>query len=411
MKLKGEWRVTTHTRPDEDAIVSVALLRYAGVKITSYWFYKEGDESLPPQWQFKNILWIDRGRRDLDHHGIPAKTSAQIVAEELGLEEEWIQPILRHVKRVDLEGRSEPFDLADITKAISRNKTSDQEIIEEGVRIAEALMIFHEKSLQRDNAFVAGIIKDVAEKIPKVRRYLQLLSNPKFQRSCDLVEILCGEKELHGEESAKNLGKRILNYIAADIDKYEKAKEEVRAAEKIVVNIRRKLFIVAGESNNPKFNTAAREIGAAMVIQKNSQGQVQIFFNNQVLRPEIIARVSEDLIEILRVKEILLDPTKKIPQNRATLRQPGKIPEVPQWYFLVGERGGRLILNGSLTSPEVPRSKIPFNEIIEFAADVLRHHSNGARGGLGRFPSNESRCRGNATIDKAKKENAPKIVP
>jgi len=63
----------------------------------------------------------------------------------------------------------------------------------------------------------------------------------------------------------------------------------------------------------------------------------------------MIEKISEDLIELLRLREISLDPMRKLPQRENALRKPEKIEEVPEWYLFIGERGGRLILNGSLT--------------------------------------------------------------
>jgi hypothetical protein len=37
----------------------------------------------------------------------------------------WMKPIIGHVHRSDLQGRSEPFDLGDMTKAISRELNDD----------------------------------------------------------------------------------------------------------------------------------------------------------------------------------------------------------------------------------------------------------------------------------------------
>lgn len=365
--------MATHTKPDEDVIVSVTLLKIAGITIEGYWFRKEGDESFPPQLIFKDILWVDRGRQIFDHHGIQGKTSTQIVAEELGIaKENWIQPILRHVYRSDLEGRSEPMDISDITKAISREIKDDEKIMMLGVEIANSLINFHKNNMERDNKLAMSIIEKYfkgKEMPPRIRQYYHLLKNPRFQRSCDFVEILVGSGK-----KAEEFGETILTYIEADIQKYQLAIEEVKEAQKVIVSVPLGWFIVAGISNNPKFNVAAREIKAALVIQKNTDGHVQIYFNQKVLPSQIIASVSEDLIEILRLREISLKK-EKLPSNKKILRSPAKISEVPEWYLFVGERGGRVILNGSLTSPEIPASNIAFSEIIEFALNVLCHYA------------------------------------
>jgi hypothetical protein len=356
--------IATHTKPDEDVILSVALLKLSGARIKGYWFRKEGDEALPSQIDLKNILWIDRGRRMFDHHGIPGKTSTDRVAEELGIaNKKWIQPILRHVRRVDLEGRSEPMDLNDMIKSIARELKNDEEIMRLGVEIATAIIDFHQKNMKRNNRKAAMIIKEFfGDKMPeRVRRYYELLQNPHFHRPCDFAELATARPEL---------AKEVLKFINADIQKYEAAQKDVERAQKIRVG---RYFIVAGMSDNPKFNPRARKAGAAIVIQKNSRGHVQIYFNNKILSPGTIVKISEDLIEILRMREISLDPTRKMP-SKNNLRKPEKIEEVPEWYLFVGEKGGRLILNGSLTAPDVPPTKIEFSEIIEFTVDVLRNY-------------------------------------
>jgi hypothetical protein len=362
--FRKEWIVATHTKPDEDAIVSVALLKWVGVRIKGYWFHKDGDTTLPPQLQFENVLWIDRGRRVFDHHGIEGKTSVLIVSEELGINnEKWIQPIIRHVHRSDLEGRSEPMDLNDMIKSITREFNNDEEIMRLGVEIATAIIKFHRNNMRRDNQKAAKVIQEFfKEEMPeRVRHYFELLKNPNFVRVCDFAELATVNPDL---------AKEVLKFINADIKKYEAAQKDVERAQKVRVG---RYLIITGISDNPKFNPRAREAGAAIVIQKNSDGHVQIYFNNKILSIEAIKRISEDLIEILRMREISLDPTKKMPLKNS-LRKPEKIEEVAEWYLFVGEKGGRLILNGSLTAPDVPPTKIDFSEIIEFTVDVLRNY-------------------------------------
>jgi hypothetical protein len=364
--FRKEWIVATHTKPDEDAIVSVALLKWVGVRIKGYWFHKEGDTTLPPQLQFENVLWVDRGHRVFDHHGIKGKTSVLLVTEELGINnEKWIQPIIRHVHRSDLEGRSEPMDLNDIIKSISRELSDDEKIMQLGIEIATAIIEFHKNTIKRDNRKAAMIIREFfgdETKMPeKIRHYFELLQNPDFARACDFAELATVNPDL---------AKEAVKFIGADIKKYEAAQEDVEKAQKIRVG---RYLIIAGVSNNPKFNPRARAMGAAIVVQKNLDGHVQIYFNNKVFPPETMERISEDLVEILRLREISLDHSKKLPTRKSDLRTAERLLDVPEWYFFKGEGGGRLILNGSLTAPDVPITKIDFQEIVEFAVDALRN--------------------------------------
>jgi hypothetical protein len=221
--------------------------------------------------------------------------------------------------------------------------------------------------MKRDNAKAAQIIKQEfgdEKKMPeRIRHYYQLLQNPNFNRPCDFAELATVKPELARE---------VLKFIVADIEKYQEAEKEVKRVQKVPVL--GKYFIVVGESDNPKFNVKAREWGAAMVVQKNKSGHVQIFFNNKMLPPPLIEKISEDLIEALRLREISLDPSRKLQVRKSDLRSVGKIPEVPEWYWFKGEKGGCLLLNGSLTSPDVPPTKIPLEEIAEIVNDALRTH-------------------------------------
>jgi hypothetical protein len=357
--------IATHKKPDEDSILPLTLLKMAGAKIAGFLFFGEGDEPLPPQIETKNIVWIDRGRRGFDHHGIKGKTSTQIVAEELGIaNEKWLRPILAHVKRVDLQGKSEPMDLNDMLKSIARELNNDEEIMKLGVEIATAIINFHRNNMRRDNQKAAKVIQEFfGEKMPeKICHYFELLQNPNFSRPCDFTEVATVDSEL---------AKKVLKFLVADIEKYQKAMEEVKIAKKIEIS--KRYFIIVGESNNPKFNVAARQTGAAIVIQRNTTGHTQVYFNNKIL-DDLVRKIAEDLVEVLRLREILLDSSKRLPRIKSTLRRTGKIEEVPEWYFFSGEKGGCLILNGSLTAPEIPPTKIHLEEISEIVSDVLRSH-------------------------------------
>jgi hypothetical protein len=321
---------------------------------------------LPPQINFRDIVWIDRGRQVFDHHGIKGKTSTQIVAEELGIaDQKWLRPILAHVQRADLEGRSDPMDLNDMLKSIARELNDDLKIMELGIEIATAILIFHREEMKRDNARAAQIVKEEfgdEKKMPeRIRHYYQLLQNPNFARVCDFGELATMNS---------GLAKEVLKFLVADIEKYQKAMEEVKIAKKIEIS--KRYFIIVGESNNPKFNVAARQTGAAIVIQRNTTGHTQVYFNNKILGTQV-EKIAEDLIEALRLREILLDPSKKLPWIKSSLRSTGKIEEVPEWYFFKGEKGGCLILNGSLTAPEIPVTRISVEEITEFTVNIFKN--------------------------------------
>lgn len=368
--------VGVHTKPDADCFFPTALLLLmAGVKIVSYYFIKSGDEALPPQFIFKNIRFIDRGRRDLDHHGQQGVTSTDLVVQELGIaEEKWIQPITRYVRRSDLEGESEPFTIAEMGKALAHEESiSDEKRMELGVEMAGAIVEFHEKSLSRDNALAQKVISEFAKKKGQIParwlKYSEQLSNPRFQRVCDLVEILVREKSLRGEEEARKFGQALLGYLYLDFERYLAAKEEAKKAQSIPVGA---TFIKVGQSDNPKFSVACREIGAIAVIQKNSDGHVQIYFDYQRI---LHSAITTNIIAFLRVREMQLNDIAlpKWKNKLGYLAQAGAIEECNEWYYFVGEKGGIHILNGSITAPDRPPTKITLEEITEIVKAAILH--------------------------------------
>jgi hypothetical protein len=71
---------------------------------------------------------------------------------------------------------------------------------------------------------------------------------------------------------------------------------------------------------------------------------------------------------MVRLEECLVQ-RRKIPD--CDLRKPTRIEEIPEWYYYVApiiigkkKKPGRFILNGSLTAPGVPPSKIPWETLL-----------------------------------------------
>jgi len=370
-KFKVGTHIGTHTRPDVDAIFAIALLKQK-YRIDEIHFTKEGDVAFLPQILFRNMKWVDRGRRDYDHHGkVGTSTSTELVAREIGLDKEkWIQPILSFVEKVDLEGKSLPFDMNDILKSIVReSKVSDEKIMEIGLKIANALITFHKEGLRRNNTFALEVIKEflipIGKEIPeRFKKYMEDLQNSKFQRTCDFCEIIIGVKKLQGKERAVEFGKLLLSFLYKDFERFQEATEEVKKAQIIKVG---RYTLVAGISDNPKFNPAARKIlKADVIIQKNSSGHVQIYFNYQTLKNA--KEIAKEIIKWLRILEC---HTQKRVIPKRDLKQAERIEEIPEWYLFM-PKGCPLILNGSLTAPEVPVTKIPFEQIIATVEITLR---------------------------------------
>jgi len=310
------------------------------------------------------VTLLDRGRGEFDHHGnSEGETTASLVAQHLGVvDDKAIQRLLAKVQRSDLQGESLAFDASDIIKCMQRLEVPDEEIIEFGIRIVSDGVEFNKGKMTRDNQNVQQIIKRflVDKKIvpPKFQEYVDSLNNPRFERPFDLAEILAVEGE-----NANEFLLKLLDFEYRDSINYLKAIGEVRKVWKITV---RGVNIVADVSDNPKFKDAARNDQRALItIQRRTNGQTGIYFDIERIDDPLI----ETLISMIRLEECLIQG-RPIPKD--DLRKPEWVEGIPEWYFYRApqlpskkKKPGRFLLNGSITAPDVPPSKIPM--------DILRY--------------------------------------
>ena len=372
---RGKPIVGTHTRPDLDAIASIWLWQNYGderaKKSMVAVFLTEGDRALITP-QLMGVTLFDRGKGEFDHHrnNQIAETTASIVARKLGVAENpEIKRLLGKVQRSDLQGESLPFDASDLIKCMQRlEEITDQEIIELGTRIIKDGVELSKKKLKRNNLSLQQIIREflASKEIipPKFQDYLEKLNNPGFERPFDLAEILAVEGE-----SAKDFLLKLLEYEYRDSLNYLKALEEVRKAWKTKI---KGVVIVADFSDNPRFKDAARNDQKALItIQRRSNGQTGIYFDTERIDDALI----ETLISMIRLEECLIQHR---PIPKADLRKPEWIEGIPEWYYYKAPRipnrkkkPGRFLLNGSLTAPDVPPSKIPMETLRELAQKAI----------------------------------------
>jgi hypothetical protein len=363
MELKKNYYILLHPKPDVDSTFSVALLKnFSEIKIGGFLFGRENVER-------KDVLCVDAGGKDFDHHGMVGVTSTDLVARKLNLEnEKWLQRILKFVKRADLRGMSLPFDVTTFQKAIIRKESvSDEKAMEIGLRMAEDIIEFSKENLRRENLFGKEIMKEFLQEkraYPEIfTTYLDQLSRENFERPLDFVEIVTAEKKLRGEIEAKKFGKFILEFIFEDWEKYQLALKEIEKSQKIQAG---KYLIISGQSDNPKFNVAARTKGASIIIQKNKSGNVQIFFK----RGKVNKKIADEIVINLRKTESELE-NKELPKEELS-----KEGWVENWYYFVGkikdeEASDFFILNGSLTAKGIKPTKIPVQRIIKIVKKAL----------------------------------------
>jgi hypothetical protein len=371
--LKGGKILGTHHAPDLDAVASIWLWKtYGGEeakKSVLSVFLRGGDEALFSEQM--GIVLFDRGRGKFDHHGPnkKAETTSSLVAKYLGVDEDKaIKRLLAKVERSDLQGESLAFDASDIIKCMQRLEIANEEIIDYGLRIIQDGVEFSKNKMNRDNRALQQILKEFLKekKIipPKFSEYVEKLENPNFERPFDLAEILAVEGE-----KAKDFILKILEFEYQDSINYLKALKEVKKAWKITI---KGMTIVADFSDNPRFKDAARNDQKALItIQRKTNGQTGIYFDTKRVSDSLI----ETLVSMIRLEECLVQG-REIP--REDLRKSEWVEGIPEWYYykapwLPGKKKkpGRFLLNGSITAPDVPPSKIPMQILREIAQKAI----------------------------------------
>ncbi len=366
--------ISTHTSPDPDVLMAIWLLiEYHGLKLENIglWFVKGQNVEMT---SFMNSFMIDRGLGKFDHHrkSVTDKTSADLIAEELEIDS-CVEKLLGLVRRNDLQGISQSFDLADTLKCLQRNKqVTDEEKVKIGIETISAAVHFKRKKLERNNDYVSSLLKEFlsGKKVPeKFVNYLNNLKNPGFNRYLDIVEIILGKEDLSGKEQAKEFTNLLLKIIHDDSLLYLKAQEDLFKGS-IVKHVKGH-YVIGKMTDNTKFNTAARKKGMSLIIQRQENGATQIYFNNKFIWDD---KIIESLVSIIRLEEQLVQK-RRIPET--DLRRSGAIDGIPEWYYFRAENGkGRFILNGSLTSPDIPPSAIALETLVFLAESAIKFYPN-----------------------------------
>jgi len=378
----------THTAPDFDVCATFyEEEEFGGLdpKQTAVIFLKGGDEKLTGGMMDDSIVLIDRGRGELDHHGSSFngnETSASLMAKKLGItEDKNVQVLLGLVKRKDLQGVALPCDAPDIVSCIQKTRDlSDEEKLRLGIRIIRSAMEFRKRKLQRDNRWgqkvcINFLAERKAEKIPeKLTQYIDKLQNERFDRPFDIVEILVGEKAQFGEEEAVKFVKTLLGFVFNDSIKFYQAKQEFRekAAKKEIKGI----LMTVHCTDNEKFNPAARSEGASIIVQRDTDGHTQIFFSTE--DPLLNDNIIDSIAAMVRLDECLVQGNA-IPD--VDLSQSEWVDGIPEWYYykapaIGGKKPGRFIMNGSLTAPDVPPSKIPISTLFDIVQKAVIFNPN-----------------------------------
>jgi len=118
----------------------------------------------------------------------------------------------------------------------------------------------------------------------------------------------------------------------------------------------RMLKMVSIVSDNGQISKFARSVyggRAAIVIQKRSSGNIQIFTNKK------FGLGLFDVARMIRIEEQQAK-RKLITTDWKVLESEGKVEGVEEWFYHLE---GQMLLNGSLTAPDVPPTKLSLGKI------------------------------------------------
>lgn len=130
------------------------------------------------------------------------------------------------------------------------------------------------------------------------------------------------------------------------------------------------VLVVVEDCDNEDVSRAARAKGiglnAALVVHRNVEGHTYISGNTRIGTRDLSA-----LVETLRTAEQEAKD-EVIVVERDLLRSEGILSDIPEWHHLAGNGGAGQIFNGSLTAPEVPRTRLSTPQIQEYSIAFLR---------------------------------------
>ncbi len=139
---------------------------------------------------------------------------------------------------------------------------------------------------------------------------------------------------------------------------FEDLKKQGKAVEIKLSNIKAILI----ESDNVSMPGYLRaQIGGRydIVVQKRTSGHVNILSRPQKNREKILL---ERLVVVIRTSEIYSETSKETEKNYQELSVPGKINEVPNWYY---DPATNSIQNGGISIDSTPPTKIPWEHFVE----------------------------------------------
>jgi hypothetical protein len=220
-------------------------------------------------------------------------------------------------------------------------------------------------------AKVLGIAKEPA--LQKILRYTLKTDLKGSGQKFDLQHLVkLGYRGADPDDSKKVMRWTFtaLNWMYDEQNRFFAAVKEYQEKAQTVEVIgpqRKRLPIVAIQSDNPEINKVARNrdygCRAALVIQQRSSGHVLIFGNKQYGRWLNL----NDLMAMIRVEEQRA-ADKMVTTDWNELRQEGRVAGAECWWY---HKIALWIMNGSESARDVLETKLSLEKILKLAKTAL----------------------------------------
>lgn len=145
-----------------------------------------------------------------------------------------------------------------------------------------------------------------------------------------------------------------LQFFTATKQEFERAAEieEIQGPGRQTLKM---VTVVSDDEQMSKFARSSFGGGAAIIIQRRSSGNVQIYTNKRY------GLTLYDVAQMIRLAEQRAKG-QVVMTDWETLSSEGKVEGTEEWFF---HHAGQMLLNGSLTAPDVPPTKLSLEQIKE----------------------------------------------
>lgn len=358
----------THFRPHLDEHLALRLLwdfgcgEFIGVNNASVSFDSAG--GLPKgksEKDYPDTVFLGVGGGKFDDHA-RGKCCAVLVADHLGLSQRfYLKSFLKETYAEDKHARVPETHIAAVIKAMNM---MDPAIVTFD-SISKWFTVFFDAFIKAEKRRWALVELELKGLNLSSENAIQIEMNTRWaaipqDKNRFTVD---GGYEMIREESGQKIADawkgQAQAAFAAKQERFIKAKVDFKTnGETFFINTVKKNFRIGViTSDNDQMNAAARHSGCDIVIQRNSNDNVQIF-----------TKRTEDLEVDLTAVAVYIREEECKRRNIAflgwnILESVGSIKKLPMWFLHDTGRNKQMLYNGSLTADAVEPTIIPLDEI------------------------------------------------